>query len=81
MAADGQVAGRAESFLVIFRFEATLELGRSQRTTTRPLQRPRRSYGVDGANTLIESRIDFTGKDVGAFIDRQRCAPPAEECS
>ena len=33
-------------FLVIFRFGATLELGRSERTTMRPLWR----YGVDAAN-------------------------------
>jgi hypothetical protein len=41
---------------------------------------PRWSYGVDGANTLIESRVDFTGKDVGAFIGNS-ALPPAEECS
>jgi len=35
------------STLVIFRFGATMELGRSERTTMRPLW----SYGVDGANT------------------------------
>ena len=33
--------------LVIFRFGATMELGRSERTTMRPLW----SYGVDAANT------------------------------
>jgi hypothetical protein len=43
---DGDVAGGADSFLVIFRFGATLELGRSERTTMRPLLRPRWSYGV-----------------------------------
>jgi hypothetical protein len=47
LAADGEVAGGADSFLVIFRFGATLELGRSARTTMRPLW----SYGVDAANT------------------------------
>jgi hypothetical protein len=36
LAADGEVAGGADSFLVIFRFGATLELGRSARTTLRP---------------------------------------------
>ena len=35
------------STLVIFRFGATMELGRSERTTLRPLW----SYGVDAANT------------------------------
>ena len=35
------------STLVIFRFGATMELGRSERTTMRPLW----SYRVDGANT------------------------------
>ncbi len=35
------------STLVIFRFGATMELGRSERTTMRPLW----NYGVDGANT------------------------------
>ena len=35
------------SILVIFRFGATMELGRSERTTMRPLW----SYGVDGANS------------------------------
>ncbi len=46
---DGEVAGGAvaNSTLVIFRFGATMELGRSERTTMRPLW----SYGVDGANT------------------------------
>jgi hypothetical protein len=44
---DGEVAGSADSTLVIFRFGATMELGRSERTTMRPLW----SYGVDGANT------------------------------
>jgi hypothetical protein len=46
---DGEVAGGAvaDSTLVIFRFGATMELGRSERTTMRPLW----SYGVDGANT------------------------------
>jgi hypothetical protein len=34
-------------FLVIFRFGATMELGRSERTTMRPLW----SYRVDGADT------------------------------
>jgi hypothetical protein len=50
---DGEVAGGAvaDSTLVIFRFGATMELGRSERTTMRPLW----SYGVDGANT-IDSR-------------------------
>ena len=47
LAADGAVAGGANSVLVIFRFGATLELGRSERTTMRPLWR----YGVDAANT------------------------------
>jgi hypothetical protein len=37
----------ADSILVIFRFGATMELGRSERTTMRPLW----SYGVDAANT------------------------------
>jgi hypothetical protein len=46
LAADGEVAGGADSFLVIFRFGATMELGRSERTTLRPLWR----YGVDAAN-------------------------------
>jgi hypothetical protein len=46
---DGEVAGGAvaDSTLVIFRFGATMELGRSERTTMRPLW----SYGVDGAHT------------------------------
>ena len=46
---DGEVAGGAvaNSTLVIFRFGATMELGRSERTTMRPLW----SYGVDGADT------------------------------
>ena len=46
---DGAVAGGAvaDSILVIFRFEATMELGRSERTTMRPLW----SYRVDAANT------------------------------
>jgi hypothetical protein len=35
------------SILVIFRFGATMELGRSERTTMRPLW----SYRVDGANS------------------------------
>jgi hypothetical protein len=35
------------SILVIFRFGATMELGRSERTTMRPLW----SYGVDGADS------------------------------
>jgi hypothetical protein len=35
------------SILVICRFGATMELGRSERTTMRPLW----SYGVDAANT------------------------------
>jgi hypothetical protein len=35
------------STLVIFRFGATMELGRSERPTMRPLW----SYGVDAANT------------------------------
>jgi hypothetical protein len=35
------------SILVICRFGATMELGRSERTTMRPLW----SYGVDGAST------------------------------
>ena len=42
------------SILVIFRLEATMKLGRSERTTMRPLW----SYRVDAANTLIESRVD-----------------------
>jgi hypothetical protein len=33
---DGAVAGGADSTLVIFRFGATMELGRSERTTMRP---------------------------------------------
>jgi hypothetical protein len=37
---------------VIFRFGATMELGRSERPTMRPLLRPLWSYGVDAANTL-----------------------------
>jgi hypothetical protein len=37
----------ADSTLVIFRFGATMELGRSERTTMRPLW----SYGVDGADS------------------------------
>jgi len=37
----------ADSTLVIFRFGATLELGRSERPTKRPLW----SYGVDGADS------------------------------
>src|SRR5271155_1408816 len=41
-------AGAAAAFvLVIFRFGATMELGRSERTTLRPLW----SYRVDGANS------------------------------
>jgi hypothetical protein len=46
---DGEVAGGAvaDSTLVIFRFGATMELGRSERTTMRPLW----SYRVDGADT------------------------------
>jgi hypothetical protein len=46
--ADGEAAGGAVDFhfLVIFRFGATMELGRSERTTMRPLW----SYGVDGAD-------------------------------
>jgi hypothetical protein len=43
---DGDVAGGADSIFVIFRFGATLELGRSERTTMRPLLRPRWSYAV-----------------------------------
>jgi hypothetical protein len=39
------------STLVIFRFGATMELGRSERPTMRPLLRPLWSYGVDAANT------------------------------
>jgi hypothetical protein len=39
------------STLVIFRFEATMELGRSGRPTMRPLLRLSWSYRVDGANT------------------------------
>jgi hypothetical protein len=35
------------STLVIFRFGATMELGRSERQTMRPLW----SYGVDGADS------------------------------
>ena len=46
LAADGAVAGGAD-ILVIFRFGATMALGRSERTTMRPLWR----YGVDAANT------------------------------
>ena len=38
---------RRRFVLVLFRFGATLELGRSERTTMRPLWR----YGVDAANT------------------------------
>jgi len=41
----------ADFVLVIFRFGATMELGRSERTTMRPLLRPLWSYGVDAANT------------------------------
>ena len=37
----------ADSFSVIFRFGATMELGRSERPTMRPLW----SYGVDGADS------------------------------
>jgi hypothetical protein len=46
---DGEVAGCAvEIFvLVIFRFGATMELGRSERPTLRPLW----SYRVDGADS------------------------------
>jgi hypothetical protein len=40
------------STLVIFRFGATMELGRSERTTMRPPW----SYGVDGANTPDRKR-------------------------
>jgi hypothetical protein len=40
------------STLVIFRFGATMELGRSGRPMMRPLLRPLWSYGVDAANTL-----------------------------
>ena len=40
-------AAPAISILVICRFGATMELGRSERTTMRPLWR----YGVDAANT------------------------------
>ena len=47
LAADGEVAGGADSFLVIFRFGATLELGRSARGTGSTLPTP-----------LIESRVD-----------------------
>jgi hypothetical protein len=36
-----------DSFAVIFRFGATMELGRSERPTMRPLW----SYRVDGADT------------------------------
>jgi hypothetical protein len=36
----------ADPILVIFRFGAPMELGRSERTTMRPLW----SYGVDGAD-------------------------------
>ena len=42
---DGAVAGGAD-----FHF-ATMALGRSERTTMRPLLRPLWSYGVDAANT------------------------------
>ena len=50
---DVAVAGGAvaDSFLVILRFGATMALGRSERTTMRPLLRPLWSYGVDAANT------------------------------
>jgi hypothetical protein len=51
---DGEVAGGGPSpisTLVILRFGATMELGRSERTTMRPLPRPLWSYGVEGANT------------------------------
>jgi hypothetical protein len=42
----------ADSILVIFRFGATMELGRSERTTMRPPW----SYGVNGANTRDRKR-------------------------
>jgi hypothetical protein len=41
------LADVADSTLVIFRFGATMELGRSERPTMRPLG----SYGVDGADS------------------------------
>jgi hypothetical protein len=41
----------ADFVLVIFRFGATMELGRSERTTMRPLLRPLWSYRVDGADS------------------------------
>jgi hypothetical protein len=45
---SGRLGAPAPIFiLVIFRFGATMELGRSERTTMRPLW----SYGVDGADT------------------------------
>jgi hypothetical protein len=48
---DGEVTGGADSILVIFQFGATMELGRSERTTMRSLLRPLWSYRVDAANT------------------------------
>ena len=50
-ARDSQLRQLFEVPLVIFRFGATMELGRSERTTMRPLLQPLLSYGVDGANT------------------------------
>jgi hypothetical protein len=47
MSAIPSYGNYSRSPLVIFRFGATMELGRSERTTMRPLW----SYGVDGANT------------------------------
>jgi hypothetical protein len=52
MSAIPSYGNYSRSPLVIFRFEATMELGRSERTTMRPLLRPLWSYGVDAANTL-----------------------------
>jgi hypothetical protein len=52
LGAPGLAGGAvADLVLVIFRFGATMELGRSERTTMRPLLRPLWSYGVDGADT------------------------------
>ena len=54
---DGAVAGGADSILVIFRFGATMELGRSERTTMRPLLRPRKRPSATAAQHVVMGPI------------------------
>ena len=54
LAADGEVAGGADFVLVLFRFGATLELGRSERTTSGRCG----GTGSTLPTSLIESRVD-----------------------